>query len=622
MVDKNSPVFIACRPTGIIAILLAFTIAIMLSNNASAAIVNGDFETGDFYGWNITTGTGPYDPDLVGTGGDRGVYTARFYTHAQNKYAAIRQDVADFSLYDNVSFDMAGYGHGYQTQVVIDSNEGLNTIFLTSTTGVETSPWDSYTVDFSYTGSGYIEFRGYSPQVWGYDYFDNIAFNGVGPGPSGENSVVWDQYPYYTGETATIETIIEGFDNSTYSYYLDLYNANDYLTTYEITHETEYNYYTFPTEWADTSLLASLVRVTDPYATNEVELAYDVSLFESLYWDPTVAFNKSSYIPSESLLVTWSGAANGSSVWLQAGDDGEVLESDVAYSGSFTFDVPANTIETYYWVDVVTAGYSQAFAICDISPIPDFFFNHSVAVVNDTYYYGDLVNVLYSTDTGDTIDIVHRDTGVYIGLMEVVPAENATRSFFIYNGSNLGIYDIELRDHAEGTHVGPYTVKATDSFTLAGYESLSSMIDIDLPFCYLYDTFIVSYRTNDIATLVIKTQSDDTVYSSIVNTSAIDYFEFTPVSATGWYTAYLYDDITLSDTILVYSADPLVDDIEDDVIEDDAIEDVLEDDETMTEYFDDKFREFAPTAWGIFLLSIVLWLMAILSSFGGSGKRR
>jgi hypothetical protein len=79
-----------------------------------------------------------------------------------------------------------------------------------------------------------------------------------------------------------------------------------------------------------------------------------------------------------------------------------------------------------------------------------------------------------------------------------------------------------------------------------------------------------------------------------------------------------------TDSIIVYwAADPDdVPDDDDDVIEDDVIEDVLEDDETMTEYFDGKFREFAPTAWGIFLLSIILWLMAILTSFGGSSKRR
>lgn len=53
MVNQNSFIFIACRPSGIIAILFWLCIALLLSGDASAANVvqNGDFETGDFTYW-------------------------------------------------------------------------------------------------------------------------------------------------------------------------------------------------------------------------------------------------------------------------------------------------------------------------------------------------------------------------------------------------------------------------------------------------------------------------------------------------------------------------------------------------------------------------------------------
>ena len=53
MVNNNSFIFIACRPSGIIAILFWLCVALLLSGDASAAnlIQNGGFENGDLTGW-------------------------------------------------------------------------------------------------------------------------------------------------------------------------------------------------------------------------------------------------------------------------------------------------------------------------------------------------------------------------------------------------------------------------------------------------------------------------------------------------------------------------------------------------------------------------------------------
>ena len=426
------------------------------------------------------------------------------------------------------------------------------------------------------------------------------------------DDVSWDQDPYYTGETANITTNILNFDGGTYSYYLDLYNTNDYLTTFELTSETESNYYTFPLSWSDTSLLAKLVRVTDPYATNEVLLAYDISHFETLDRDTTVSFNKSSYNPSETLKVTWSGAADGSSVWLRAGDDGEVLESDVAYSGSFTFNVPANTTETYYIVDVATGGYSQAQASCEISSVPDFFFNYSVDVNQDEYVHGDWVTVTYSTDEPAVIKVFD-DTNADIWHYLDVPAAvtNETWMYYIGDTDPYGSFSV-LFGNNNFLVSDYYSVVSSTSFVQVVPESM-----------FMYDTMTIWYITNGSSTLSITDWWDSILFNQTVNSSSLESISYVP-TASGELTITLSDvPADATDSIIVYwAADP--DDVpdDDDVIEDDVIEDVLEDDESMTEYFDDKFREFAPTAWGIFLLSIILWLMAILTSFGGSGKRR
>lgn len=196
--------------------IFLITLSLFVMPVSATGITNGDFETGDFYGWNITAGTTPvHVPDLVNTGGNRGLYTARLYTDAQNKYAAIRQDVDDFALYDNVSFDAAGYGHGYQLIVVVYSAEGANTIWSTNTIGEETTPWGTNIIDLSYTGSGYIEFRGYSPHVFGYDYYDNIFYNGniTQTGlPTTHSSIQWDEPSYYTDEIATVSYFLHDDD--------------------------------------------------------------------------------------------------------------------------------------------------------------------------------------------------------------------------------------------------------------------------------------------------------------------------------------------------------------------------------------------------------------------------
>lgn len=260
---------------------------------------------------------------------------------------------------------------------------------LTQSSPINTS-WDTYTLNVSsLSGVHTLKFELYtyvtSTGTITGDYAIKDVRTDADVASPDYTVVSWDHDIYYTGNTANITTEIYDFDDTTYSYYIDLYNTLEYLTTYEITSETQTNYYTFPVEWGDTSLLAKLIRVTDPYATNEITLAMDLSHFETLEWDSTISFDQTSYNPGDTLKVVWSGAPSGASVWLQSGDDGGHIEHNVSYSGSFYFTVPENTQETSYRADIAYSGTSQAMAVCTINVdiVPDY----STAVINIGSFY-------------------------------------------------------------------------------------------------------------------------------------------------------------------------------------------------------------------------------------------
>jgi hypothetical protein len=618
MVGKNSPIFLVTRPTGIIAVLFCVIIFSFLIIPVSADVIeNGDF----YYGYSGWTSSG-----TVTSGED--THSATWYelnanTHdgyvcfnvgsgGKTEHTVTHQLIQNINVTDIDTIYIRGRGTG------ISGAGRTFTLYVGSLSyGLSAnSSWDVYALNVSslsgvqeikiklYLYSDYDRYGASYDIDWVrtnvyYEYIDTDA-------------VSWDKDPYYTGETATIETRCYDFDDTTYSYYLDLYNTNDYLTTYEITDEVQSFDYVFPLDWVDTSLLAKLVRVTDPYAADEIQLAYDISHFETLDLDTTVSFNKSSYNPSEALKVTWSGAANGSSVWLRAGNDGEVIESNVAYSGSFTFNVPANTTETYYIVDVITGGYSQVQASCGISSVPDFFFNYSVDVDQDEYYHGDWVTVTYSTDSPAVIKVFD-DTNADIWHYLDVPAAvtNETWIYYIGDTDPFGSYSV-LFGNNDFLVSDYYSVVSSTSFVQVVPESM-----------YMYETMTIWYVTNGSSTLSITDWWDSILFNQTVNSSSLESISYVP-TASGELTITLSDvPVDATDSIIVYwAADP--DDVPDDDVpdDDDVVEDVLEDDESMTDYFEGKFREFAPTAWGIFLLSVILWLMAILVSFGGSGKRR
>lgn len=568
--SKNSPIFIACRPTGIIAILLAFTIAVLLSNNASAAnlIQNGDFETGDFINWTKST-PGPsisstnshsgsynsYTYININSGGSGGfdsyVYQSINLTYVDEisfyflndvnfvggsqmqvtVYCDIDRDDSyewsvgpypDYDTYQYVEVDVSaisgvhdvefGFDGGWVSaeftiinrfddivadailppsitsysnsitndeSTIVNSTTARNVIFnITTDQLITTYNWcknganqnnnnDEFTTSFS-LGPHNLSVNGTNE-----DGTTNTITWMIASAASPEfDDVSWDHDPYYTGETANITTNILNFDAGTYSYYLDLYNTQEYLTTYEITSETESNYYIFPTEWTDTSLLAKLQRVTDPYGSNEVNLAMDLSHFETLNWDTTISFNQSSYNPSEILKVTWSGAPTGSTVWLRAMDDGEIIKPNVDYSGSFEFTVPSTTQETYYLVDVIVNGVSQAQASCAIN-IGDYWVADYIYVSNYNFS-DDGTYSLHNVDRAEYLNVT-TETNINTDFVDVYYNN-------VYDDRTVSIDHIENLDGTDQVLKFPNDLGSGQYITIIYYHNVTTGTQAELSY--------------------------------------------------------------------------------------------------------------------------------------------
>jgi hypothetical protein len=243
------------------------------------------------------------------------------------------------------------------------------------------------------------------------------------------------------------------------------------------------------------------------------------------------------------------------------------------------------------------------------------YFIYNITTELDEYSPGDTVNVTYTTDQKGTIQVVKTISGdIYHSIGFVSGATNATWQFYIAGNEPYGFYDVYLLDSSNSILD---SVRYSLLPTTSSLDILQSSVD-------LHETFVVFAQTVNESILSIEDPNGVEVWNESIGALMYDYIYYTPTIKTGIYTAYLYDDTTLNDTVMVYLADPpIIDDpLDPETNGSIVVEDVLEDDESMTEYFDGKFRKFAPTAWGIFLLSIILWLMAILTSFGGSSKRR
>ena len=242
------------------------------------------------------------------------------------------------------------------------------------------------------------------------------------------------------------------------------------------------------------------------------------------------------------------------------------------------------------------------------------YFIYNITTELDEYSPGDTVNVTYTTDQKGTIQVVKTISGdIYHSIGFVSGATNATWQFYIAGNEPYGFYDVYLLDSSNSILD---SVRYSLLPTTSSLDILQSSVD-------LHETFVVFAQTVNESILSIEDPDGVEVWNESIGALMYDYIYYTPTIKQGIYTAYLYDDATLNDTVMVYLADPpIIDDpLDPETNGSIVVEDVLDPDETMTEYYNEKFRDFAPTIWGFFMLMCLLFLMSILTSFNSGGKR-
>jgi hypothetical protein len=254
--NDNSPIFIACRPTGVIVILLTFCIAILLSGNASATnlLVNGDFETGDLSNW--TTGWTSYGADYWDGGyakinfvASSGIYGDWYISiecpppGGSGDTSWLYKDNIDFSMIDSLQWDWKGApdNGNWGDQRAVDIWNDDNLIYH-EVVHQDTSWHNNESFDLSnYSGVGKIRFSSD-----GSVSKDNIlCIDNIIGIPSPVNSVSWNQSSYSVGDIGSIAYYINGYDSSTYDYSIDIFKDSTLKSFYHLTSNSGNTSYTF-----------------------------------------------------------------------------------------------------------------------------------------------------------------------------------------------------------------------------------------------------------------------------------------------------------------------------------------------------------------------------------------
>ena len=286
---------------------------LMLVNPVSADVVNGGFESGTV-GWSITglESTTLGEPAI---NPQEGVLSLALFNSlgVGNSSASQTIDVSGIR-YISVWSNMDGYGGSLffyiDDELQYEANYPVEDV------------WYNYLVDVADI-NGNVDFMMWNS--WdGFIWLDNITLLSVASAASPAfDDVSWDYPEYFTGETAHITTEILDYDGSTYTYFLDLYSEGEYLDTFEIAAEVETNDFVFPTSWMNRGLLAQLNRVTNPYATNEVLLDYETSLFTTTQADTApsnIVFEKTqAYTDEQPKILYYIAPTDWEDTWLGFG---------------------------------------------------------------------------------------------------------------------------------------------------------------------------------------------------------------------------------------------------------------------------------------------------------------
>ena len=434
-------------------------------------------------------------------------------------------------------------------------------------------------------------------------------------------SVSWIDDSYPTGANGAVNYNLGSPDFSSYYYYLNVINSGGTGFSQNLISATG-------VESVDLSgypmgdCYAVLSR-TSKSTGDSTDIAYGVMSVtaEGPTPVPYISIPYSEYERGDTVDVIYSHEESGYIVIHDAGSSGNYYVSNafVGSGSNMTYSFEIDTVDPFGFYYVVlknsagevidNTGYSL---VQSTSP-----YNNSISVDAAEYYYDGIVNVTYSHSQSGSIKVQHVQSNKVYHVSNSFDGDggNETWLFNIAGTDPLGLYNVLLLSD-EGW------VKGTASYTVTPAAMSSTWLNVIEDNVELHEDANIAYKAVNSSVLTITGPNGSVVYSQTVQSDVIKYLAYTTIDGVGTqdvdaygvgtYSVELIGDTTETDSFLVYLIEvPIVE-----IDTGDSPEDVMGEDETMTEYFDEKFRDFAPSAWAIFQLSIILWFMSIVVSFG------
>jgi len=428
-------------------------------------------------------------------------------------------------------------------------------------------------------------------------------------------SVSWIDDSYATGAAAGINYDLVSPDFSSYYYYLNIINSGGTGFSQNLITISDTELVTL-TGYPIGDCYAVLSRTSISTGVSS-DIAYGLMTITASGAAPkdTISIPYSEYERGDTVDVTFSHEVSGYIVvyGTSSGVNYHISNGFVGSGSNMTYSFEIDDLEPfdfYYVVLKSSAGMwkdATGYTLVETtSP-----YNNSISLDASEYYYDGIVNVTYSHSQSGSIKVQHVQSNEIYHISNSFDGDgdNETWLFNIAGTDPLGLYNVLLLND-EGW------VKGTANFTVTPAAMASTWLNVIEESVILYEDVNIAYKAVNSSTLIITDPNGYEVYNQTVQSSVIRYVSHTVINGTGVYDVELDGDTVETDSFFVYL-------VEEPVIEipvDDSI-DVLGDDETMTEYYNEKFRDFAPTIWGFFMLMCLLFLMSIFTSFNSGGKR-
>ena len=439
-----------------------------------------------------------------------------------------------------------------------------------------------------YVKSGNVYIDGVANSRLGITFTDSIGLNAT---------------LYYRGDTARIDYEVEDLSTGTYTVVVRD-PTNTIKMTETVSSSNGYYEYSFADSATFGNWSANLCLNTVAVETDYATLA--ATGLSSVAWD------KETYNLGETGSISYEIANYNSSTYDYSVDiyKAGILQTYINCTSSsgvldYSFsDITENTIYHAKLTKYVKGSSIPLIIVTDSCTVYVVGYCQIHGGIYDSQDYHPLIGTVFIGDSYSDV-VGYSDYGAY---SVIVPwgtynISAAVSSYLSYNSSNVEIsgsdYNLDMFLSVNGTTTHVFRGSVTDVDSNAVIEDVLIKV--------YNDTFDEYDFTSQSGVWVVNGLTSGATYT--LHATKDEYHSHTY--------SFTYDP---SDFYYNFMMSLVVS--EDDDAEDDVLEDALEEDESMTEYFDEKFRGFAPTIWGLFMCMCVLFFMSILTSFNSGGKRR